>query len=283
MALVWLEGVVDPTEVGPRATALATLRAESVPTPRAFALGRTLYARFQQYMLNARDSSPIVGGKLPPDVVQAILNALKDLDGAWAIRRSSLDGDAAAEFPTGGRPERETFLHLVDGSEVIEAVRRIWGASLVAAQPVTHAIVVQRFIQPEASALVRRGPELDTIVVQSSPGVGDLLAAGLVVPDRHVLRVSDGEILSSTLGRKAQMSVPRQDGGLIRVPVPVRSTRRMTLEAQMLGEIASLWRRAETHCGSLAWMSAAIAAGRAWVTTAVPQLEVDVSSAATGS
>ena len=253
-----------------------------MPTPRAFTLGRTLYSRFQQYMLNARDSSPIIGGKLPPDTVQAILNALKELEGAWAIRRSSLDGDAAAAFPTGGRPERETFLHLVDSSEVIEAVRRIWGASLVAAAPVTHAIVVQRFIQPEASALVRRGPELGTIVVQSSLGVGDLLAAGLVVPDRHVLRIADGEILSSTLGRKAQMSVPRQDGGLIRVPVPVRSTRRMTLEEAMLAEIASLWRRCEEHCGALGWMSAAIAAGRSWVTTAVPQLEAPLSAAAGG-
>src|SRR5262249_38524004 len=140
---------------------------------------------------------------------------------------------------TGGRPERETYLHLTDAAEVHEAVRRIWGAGLAGTAPATIAGVVQKFILPEVCAVVRREPpDASLLQAQSSLGIGDLLAAGLVVPDRHTIRDGDGSVVSSTLGRKAQMSVPRPDGGLVRVPVPAASARLLALDEAKLAALA---------------------------------------------
>ncbi|WP_410967266.1 hypothetical protein, partial [Salmonella sp. SAL4436] len=83
---------------------------------------------------------------------RGISSALRNLGGAAAIRRSPLDDPnefAEAPITRGGKPERETYLHLADIAGVIEAVRRIWGGGLALSSPAPVAIIVQRFIAPE--------------------------------------------------------------------------------------------------------------------------------------
>jgi rifampicin phosphotransferase len=280
--IVWLEGQgqgIDPGEVGVRAVALSQLRAVGLPVPRGFCLGRSVYLQ-----LGARtkhESSWQAGGKLPPDIHRAVMEALHDLGGSFAIRRSPLDetrptsssGDWAVTT-RGGRPERETYLNLVAPAEVTEAVRRIWGTPSAASSPrKLVSIIVQRFMLPEVCALVRRDrTDPDRLHVLSSLGVGDLLAAGLVVPDRHIIRRHDGTVISSSLGRKAQMTIACSEGGVSRVPVPAASARQMAVDAPKLIEVARTWRISEEACGPLYGMGIGWSGGRWHVTSAVPAL-----------
>jgi hypothetical protein len=206
-------------------------------------------------------------------VQKEIAAALQALGGSVAIRRSPLGVNQQSgvwQAVSGGRPERETYLHLTDVAEIHEAVRRIWGSGAGGASPIPVAIVVQRFVQPEVSASARRDPaDADLLHVQSTLGIGDLLAAGLVVPDRHTIRRDDGSILSSALGRKAQMSVPRPDGGLVRVPVPAHSARRLAVDEEQLVALASTWRAAEEVLGPLVQIALSWTGGRWYVTSAV--------------
>jgi phosphoenolpyruvate synthase/pyruvate phosphate dikinase len=268
--VVWLEGEgVASGDVGERAAALARLRGGGLPVPKAFVLGRSHFMELCATV--RRDENGALPAKLPPDLHRGISDGLRALGGSCAIRRSPLEARARSsaswQAVTGGRPERETYLHVTDVAEVSEAVRRIWSTASVPAV----AIIVQRFIAPEVCAVVRRDRSDDDLLhAQSTLGVGDLLAAGLVVPDRHTLRKRDGAVLAAALGRKAQMSVPRPDGGVVRVPVPARAARQLAVDEPRLADMAATFRRAEDTLGRLASLALAWSAGRWFVTSAVP-------------
>lgn len=281
--IVWLDGtgvgLPDVGEVGPRAAGLARLRMHRVPVPRGFVLGRSLFTEFTNAA--RRDPSRVLP-KLTPSTLKDLADALRALGGSAAIRRSPLGGTRQSgewQVITGGRPERETYLHLTDAAEVHEAVRRIWSGQ----SPMPVAIVVQRFILPEVCAVVRRDPaDGDVLHVQSAFGIGDLLAAGLVVPDRHTLRCRDGSVLASSLGRKAQMSIPRADGGVVRVPVPVKSARAIALDVPKLDALAKTWRAAQEAIGQLNQMALAWSVGRWFVTSAMEAPNVAAEGALLG-
>jgi phosphoenolpyruvate synthase/pyruvate phosphate dikinase len=274
--VVWLDGsVVDAGEVGERAASLARLRAEGVPVPRSFVLGRGLRAEFTAAALReAAREAPV---KLPALVHGEITGALRTLAGSCAIRRSPLGGARARPDPSwlnqthGGRPERETYLNLTDVAEVGEAVRRVWGQELVTDAPHPGvAIIVQRFMTSDVCAAVRRDPaDPDVLHIHSSLGVGDLLAAGLVVPDRHTVRRRDGATLACSLGRKAQMTVPRPDGGVVRVPVPAHAARRLAMDDDRLRALHVTWATAEEALPGLNALALSHASGHWFVTSAV--------------
>lgn len=272
--IVWLDGPeVDAGEVGARAATLARLRAGGVPVPRAFVLGKAMFVEFTARTRREPDV-PIMPIKIPLELSRRIADCLRQLGGSFAIRRSPLEGappdDAWLSASQGGRPERETYLHLTDAAEVAEAVRRIWGQGLITSPPpVPVAIVVQRFMAPEVCAVVRRDrSDSDVLHVSSALGVGDLLAAGLVVPDRHSIR-RDGHVLASALGRKAQMTVPRPDGGVVRVPVPAHAARRPAIDEPKLAELALTWRAAEGAVDGLMSLGVSWSGGRWHATSAV--------------
>lgn len=270
--VIWLDGrdAVPEADVGPRAALLARLIGARVPVPQGFVLTRALYQRF------ASDAQKSVSGdaehgvsliRLSPEATEAIVRGARALHGPVAVRRSPL---AAAPHTPGrpihGRADRESYLHLIDPIDILEAVRRIWAIAATAAagdRPPT-AVMVQRFVLPDASALVKPdGADPARLVVESSYGIGDLLAADLVVPDRQVIMRADGKVVATRVGRKAQMTVPRNDGGVLRVPVPPESARALALDAELLHNLAKVHRDAERAVGPLAAMCAS-AVGSAW-------------------
>jgi hypothetical protein len=272
--IVWLDGPeVDAGEVGTRAAVLARLRAGGVLVPRAFVLGRAMFVEFTARVRRDIDV-PHMPVKIPQELSRRIADCLRQLGGSFAIRRSPLDGapadDSWLSVSQGGRPERETYLHLTDAAEVAEAVRRIWGQAFITSPPpVPVAIVVQRFMAPEVCAVVRRDrADPDVLHVSSALGIGDLLAAGLVVPDRHTIR-RDGHVLAAALGRKAQMTVPRPDGGVVRVPVPAHAARKPAVDEAKLTELAGVWRAAEGAVDGLMSLGLSFCAGRWHATSAV--------------
>jgi hypothetical protein len=173
-----------------------------------------------------------------------------------AVRRSPLR-ELAPSGPrsSAGRPDRESYLHLIDIVDILEAVRRIFAAAVS-----PTGVIVQRFVLADVSAVVTA--EGDSLAVDSAYGVGDLLAAGLVVPDRHILG-RDGAVRRARIGRKAQMTLPRNDGGLLRVPVPMRSAGVAALEPDQLAALARLFRETEAVLGPLECLRASLA-GASW-------------------
>lgn len=265
--MVWLDGEqgTGPQAVGPRAAVLGRLRRAKLAVPRSFALGRDAYEQFAA----ASASEPA----LPADLVNRLTKAVRTLGAPIAVRRMPLyEGEEAAPRPRPGRAaaERESYLHLLDAADVFEAVRRLfWRA--VRQRP--SAVLVQRFVAPRAAAVIRPEDAGGALCVESCLGCGDLLAHGLVVPDRHLVARETGAVLSRRIGRKAQMTVPSPDGGLRRVPVPSVDARQPALDDATLGDLAALWRSAEESAGPLASLSVAITGKKRVVMTAVPKAQ----------
>jgi pyruvate,water dikinase len=254
----WLtDGNLDSREVGDRAAVLARLASAGLPVPVGFVLG---HEELKRYSIEAPSSplAPALPRKLPAGLADSLTEALAEVGGAVAVRRSPLDpvSERAGTGPA-GRPERETYLNLLDSAEVIEAIRRIWSG--VGGVPPRAAVLVMRFVVAQVSAIIRRDRADDDLLhVQATYGVGDLLAAGLVVPDRYGVH-TDGSVQSRTIGRKAQMTIAKVDGGIVRVPVPANQAREASLDAAHLAGLADLWKRAELALGGIRTMSVAFA------------------------
>ena len=257
MGVHWLtEGNLPAREVGDRAAALARLQAGGLPVPAGFVLGHEELRR-HSVAVPTSPLAPALPRKLPPDLADMLNQAMARLPQAVAVRRSPLDPVSERSAGPAGRPERETYLNLVDPAEVIEAIRRIWSG--VGGAPPRTAVLVMRFVVAQVGAVVRRDRADDDLLhVQATYGIGDLLAAGLVVPDRYGVR-RDGTLASKTIGRKAQMTIAKVDGGIVRVPVPANQAREAALDAARLAEIADLWRRSELALGAVRTLSLAFA------------------------
>jgi len=237
--------------------------------PEGFALGR---AGYDAFAAEARARAPRESQTALPDAVAgAVAEGLAALPGPVAVRRSPLHDEPAPASARrrGGRPDRETYLHLTEPADVAEAVRRVWAHAMVSAPHRPVAVLVQRFFLPDASAVLRRDPARpEVLLVEAAYGIGDLLAAGLVVPDRYAIRAADGGVLEKKIGRKTQMSVPRKDGGVRRVPVPPALARTDALDDGSTAPLADLWRAAETAVGPLASLSVALSGREQRVTAA---------------
>ncbi len=258
--VTWLDGgrAVDANDVGERALTLARLRTASLPALRAFVLGRAIFEQTTQPLRG--DAGAMM--HLPQDAADMVLRALRQLGGPVAVRRSALPHVPHDALDAQG----EAYLHIMHPTDVIEAVRRLWTLALRARRPA--AVIVQRFVIPDVSARVHE-EGTDVLVVESTYGVGDLLASNLVVPDRHRVSRAGTAIMTRTIGRKSQMTIPRTDGGVIRVPVPVASSRELALEDRVVVQLAELWRDVEASLGPIARLSASLAGDKLAITSVI--------------
>jgi len=261
--VTWLDGgrTVDANDGGERAVTLARLRMASLPALRAFVLGRAVFEHA------TRDLHGDAGAMmhLPQEAADMVLRALRQLGGPVAVRRSALP-DAP---PGGPQAQGEAYLHVMHPTDTIEAVRRLWTLALRSHMPV--AVIVQRFVVPDVSARVSEEGN-DVLLVESTYGVGDLLASNLVVPDRHRVARASNAIISRTVGRKSQMTIPRTDGGVVRVPVPVTSSRELALEDRVVEQLTSMWRDVEAALGPIARLSASLAGEKLSITSAIARV-----------
>jgi pyruvate,water dikinase len=258
--VTWLDGgrAVDANDVGDRAVNLARLRTASLPALRAFVLGKQVFESATRELRG--DAGAMM--HLPQDAADMVLRALRQLGGPVAVRRSSLPHTPSERMLAS---QGEAYLHIMHPTDAIEAVRRLWTVALRAQQPI--AVIVQRFVVPDVSARVSE-EGADVLVVESTYGVGDLLASNLVVPDKHRVARTGRGILSRTVGRKSQMTIPRTDGGVVRVPVPVTSSRELALEDRVVEQLAGMWRDVEAALGPLTRLSASLAGEKLSITSA---------------
>jgi pyruvate,water dikinase len=226
----------------------------------------------------------ILATPVPEAVRTAVLEAYRELgpDAAVAVRSSATAEDLAFASFAG---QQDTYLNVIGGDAVVDAVRRCW-ASLwtdraadyrarngIDQRSVRLAVVIQEMVQPAvAGVLFTADPVTGTrhhSVVDASPGLGEAVVSGAVNPDRFVVDSTSGEVLHRRIGDKRVLIRARSDGGVERLEQqgePVAS-----LTDPQVAALTDLGQQVQDHYGcpqDIEW--ALDGSGRFWLTQARP-------------
>ena len=177
----------------------------------------------------AREIGGLFGGTpVPEAVTTAVAGAYRDLRSsgpAVAVRSSATAEDLAALSAAG---QQDTYLNVSGDAELIDAVRRCWASQWtaraigyraragIAAEQVSMAVVVQRFVAADAAGvLFTVDPacgDPDRVVINASWGLGEAVVGGRVTPDVAILSRADGGVRQYRVGAKQRMTVPAEAG-----------------------------------------------------------------------
>ncbi len=211
---------------------------------------------------------------VPPGVAGAIGDAYAAIGaGPVAVRSSATAEDLPGATFAG---QQDTFLNVIGPANVVAAVGRCW-ASLwteratayrdrlgIDPADVAIAVVVQRLVSADhAGVMFTANPvtgERSEVVIDSNPGLGEAVVAGLVTPD-HVILDADNRILQQRPGRREVVIDPAGGGG---------TTSRAggaapDLTTDQLVRIADIGRRVAAHFGGPQDIEWAIEDGREWI------------------
>lgn len=249
-------GAHDPEAVGGKAASLSRLATE-YRVPPGFAV--TSHALGLAAPELARGSVP----RLLRDRIDEAYASLGF--GKVAVRSSAIDEDGDAHSFAG---QHETFLNVEGGDAIAEAVVLCFASAFTARAldyrlhmglPVDHiglAILIQAQVPADSAAVVfSANPingRLDEIVINASYGLGESIVGGTTTPDTFVLRKSDLEVVSETIGEKRLMTVP-VPGGTRELETPALLRDRPSITAE----------QAPTGCCPASRCSVPVSASRA--------------------
>ncbi|WP_425564479.1 PEP/pyruvate-binding domain-containing protein [Sinomonas flava] len=200
-----------------------------------------------------------------------------------AVRSSATTEDLPGASFAG---QQETFLNVVGGDAVLDAVRRCW-ASLWTDRAVAYrrragfrgaeaalAVVVQPLVDAAvAGVLFTADPVAGTrtrMAIDASPGLGEAVVSGAVDPDHFVADAATGRIIESRVGAKALAVRPTPGGGTERL-VLAGADPRLCLGAHDVETLVTLGRRLEEHFGGPQDAEWAISAdAKVWLTQTRP-------------
>ena len=182
-------------------------------------------------------------------------------DGPVAARSSAVGEDSAQVSFAG---QHRTYLNIGSAPALAEAVRAIWRSATgeaalayrrrlaVEGMPLM-GVVVQTQIDPStAGVLFTRNPVsgTDERVIEATWGLGEAVAAGLVIPDRY--RISrQGDILERAPGAKTVAIRVSAQGGTVQQPVADELVERLCLDDEALHQLHELACRCEElHTGA---------------------------------
>jgi rifampicin phosphotransferase len=204
---------------------------------------------------------------IPPDVEREIRIGYERLHAGPVAVRSSATAEDLPEAAFAG--QQETFLNVIGAPAVLDAVRRCW-ASLWTDRAITYrkrqafghggeglklAVVIQRMVGADvAGVLFTANPVTgarDQIVVDASPGLGESVVSGLVIPDHYVMRKSwsGWHIVERRLGRREVVVRPLPEGGTEHVSDSTATGTR-ALRKRQLRRLARVGAAIERHFGA---------------------------------
>lgn len=253
MNILWLDKAecrqVD--SVGGKVANLARFAAD-YRVPPGFCLTT---AAFQQWAAQTE------GGvdRFPPDLKVEFLEAYDELSrrcdqqlAPVAVRSSAVDEDGRFASFAG---QYETFLNLVGGTAVADAILRCWQSSL--AERVTEyrrryglgldgvglAVLVQQLVAADSSAVIFSANPVthnrDEVVVNASWGLGESIVGGTVNPDTYTIDKQSLRVTASEIATKDKMTVMVPEGTK-EVAVPRFMKSKPTLSEEQLIAMASL-------------------------------------------
>jgi pyruvate,water dikinase len=227
--------------VGPKAANLSALACAGFLVPEGFVIPITAYNKFLEKLgLNERIVEVFNGADLDDEVVlDRTSKRVKDLilstdieghvraefgeafegmgkDSLWAVRSSAVAEDLPDASFAG---QQDTFLN-IPSEEVPEHVKRCWASYYnVRAIAYRHnvgipqtgggiAVIVQRMVDARSSGIMFTHDPLDQdgrhILIESSWGLGESVASGLVSPDRFQCDWRNGKVLKREISHKTK-------------------------------------------------------------------------------
>jgi pyruvate, water dikinase len=211
----------------------------------------------------------VLGSPIPEDVRAAVLAAygeLRERDDAhepFVAVRSSATSEDSAQFSFAGM--FESFLNVRGEEDLITHVRRCW-ASAFGARVLYYrvkqnvpgealiAVVVQRMVNSEkAGVLFTVNPSTNdrsVVVIEGAFGLGEVVVAGQVTPDRYEVDKRTNHLRLSQISRKEFML--RRDsetGENTRVDLSEDEGSAPVLTAEEVASLGELAARLESHYG----------------------------------
>jgi pyruvate,water dikinase len=210
--------------------------------------------------LAAKARETILRTPIPAGIERAILDAYQELGGdqqAVAVRSSATAEDLPFASFAG---QQDTYLGVLGGRQVINAVRHCW-ASLwteratvyrasqgIDQQTTLLAVVVQSMVPSEvAGVLFTANPVTGRrreAVIDASPGLGEAVVSGAVTPDQLIVDTASGRVLQSRVGDKQFAIRALPGGGTEQVSGPDGG---LCLTKAQATQLASIGDRVERH------------------------------------
>jgi len=229
---------VGADRIGGKGLGLVRLKRLELPVPDFFVLEA---AEFRK------------SGRFPKKLRAPVEKALAKLgDGPWAVRSSAVAEDGAAHSFAG---QLESVLGCGTADEVVDAIATCWlsgNSERVRAycaeagiEPGAVAVVVQRFVDPEASGVMFTGtPEdPDRCLISAAWGVGEGVVQGVVPCD--TFRVDSRGQIDEELEDKDEAF--RVGAGVTPVPLDQRGI--PCLSDEVIRRVAAIGRRLDAELG----------------------------------
>ncbi len=234
----------DEASFGGKASKLARALEAGLPVPPGFALGTALVEAIAD---------------ADADALSRLSQAFIDLGGPCAVRSSAIGEDSDSASFAG---QHLTLLNVRAPEQVAPAVLRIresayaesvraYRRTLGLDETPRVAVVVQRMIEPDcAGVMFTRNPTsgADERVIEAAWGLGEVVVAGLVVPDNYRLG-ADGSVLQCRIGEKDITLRSDPAGGTREEPVEEGLVNAACLNDEQLARLHELASRCEQHFG----------------------------------
>lgn len=173
-----------------------------------------------------------------------------------AVRSSATAEDLPSASFAG---QQETYLNVQGEGAVLEAVKKCW-ASLWSSRAVQYrawqgfgasevalAVVIQEMAPHDVSGVVfTANPlsnEVSELIINATPGLGEALVQGEIVPDQWIARRPDGAVLKFTPAPRSGLSAPTL--------FLSQHRSRGCLTSQQVRDLAHLCLRIEDHFQSI--------------------------------
>ncbi len=236
--------------VGGKGANLAILRRNGLPVPAGFFVPVSVYRQFVAD--NGLDDAIADALTATSTDDPAGLEAASQRIRQW-FQQTPLSNDLIAALDAGwaslGRPpvavrssataedlpglsfagQQDTYLNVIGGDALQEAVRACWGSlwtaraisyrlrNAIPHQQVGMAVIVQKMVDARASGVMFTANPVTglrgEIVIEATLGLGEALVSGQVTPDRYIVSPDD-RLQEKTLGEKARVSRPAAGGGI---------------------------------------------------------------------
>jgi pyruvate,water dikinase len=247
-------------ELGGKAVGLGLAWRAGLPVPPGFALGAGLVGRV---------------AALDPAACAEVAALTDAIPGPLAARSSAIGEDGARASFAG---QHLTRLGITSRDALVEAVRAVEASARTASALAYRArvgmsgaprmgVVVQRVVPAQvAGVMFTRDPVggTDEVVIEASWGLGEVVVAGRVLPDRF--RSSrEGAILERTPGHKDVALRLDADGGTVEDAIDPAQASRLCLSDEHVVALARLGRRCEDLIGAPADVEWAFESGELFV------------------
>ncbi|NOY09074.1 MAG: hypothetical protein GXP33_09550 [Spirochaetes bacterium] len=242
---------VSLAEVGGKALNLSRLAGAGFPVPNAFFVPTAVYREFLNYNNLSAQIKKILSGIdafSPKDLDRASLKIRTQfmegtihsslssaLENAWqwlgadpVAVRSSATAEDLPEMSFAG--QQDTFLNVIGGKALLEAVVKCWSSlwtaraigyrarNEISHKEVSLSVVVQNMVKSEASGVLftanpLTGKRTET-AIDAAFGLGEALVSGYLEPDHYVIDSLKDKITYKFIGSKSVMIMGKSEGGV---------------------------------------------------------------------